>query len=107
LHREIAAHHQSREELRTSEERFQLVARATNDAVWDWNISSNVLWFSEGFKIFGYRIQEVEPTFDFWFERVHPEDQQVVKASLEGVLLSSENHWCDEYRFRRTNGFQN
>src|SRR5207247_6832913 len=34
--------------LRESEERFRTLAKATNDAVWDWNLSTNKVWWNEG-----------------------------------------------------------
>jgi PAS domain S-box-containing protein len=46
-------------ELYESEERLRLVSRATNDAVWDWNLMTNNLWWNEGFqKLFGYSEEE-------------------------------------------------
>ena len=41
--------------LRQSQERFELVTRATSDAIWDWNLETNYIWWNEGFqKLFGY-----------------------------------------------------
>ena len=39
-------------ELRRSEERFQLVARATNDAIWDWDLKRDVIWWNQGISTF-------------------------------------------------------
>src|SRR5205807_7189621 len=43
-----------RETEREGEERFRTLARATNDAVWDWDLGTNTVWWSEGvFTLFG------------------------------------------------------
>src|ERR1041384_6157479 len=48
---------------RSASERFELVARASNDAIWDWNLITNEIWWSEGFQaLFGYCTEELEPT---------------------------------------------
>ena len=43
------------EKLRESEERFRLAAKATRDAIWDWDRERNYVWRSKGFQnLFGY-----------------------------------------------------
>src|SRR5580698_5248868 len=47
------------QELQQSEERLRIVAKATNDVVWEWNLQSDQVWFSENFSAaYGH---EVEP----------------------------------------------
>jgi len=91
--------------LRVSGERLQLVARATNDAVWDWDLLTDSMWWSEGFKsLFGHGTEETEPRGETWAQRVHPEDLNRVKSSLSKVIESGGVSWKDEYRFRRHDG---
>jgi PAS domain S-box-containing protein len=45
---DISARRASEEELKRSEERFQLASRATNDVIWDWDLVTNALWVNEG-----------------------------------------------------------
>ncbi len=60
--RDITTRKQAERALRESEERLQLVSRATNDAVWDWDFESDELWWGEAFHaLFGYAGHEVEP----------------------------------------------
>lgn len=92
-------------ELRKSEERFQLVARATNDAIWDWNIVDNAVWWSDGIRtLFGYEKGGiwVEPTW--WQERMHPDDRMRVTSSVNTFLEGNASFWSDEYRYRRFDG---
>ncbi|UYQ94595.1 PAS domain-containing protein [Chitinophaga horti] len=90
-------------ELSFSEERFRLVARATNDTLWDWDLASNKIWWSESFaKMFGFS----KPDFSRaeWAQHIHPDERAQVEAALYGVINENKNQWNCEYRFRRENG---
>jgi PAS domain S-box-containing protein len=92
-------------ERRALTERFELVARATNDAIWDWDVRTGELWWNESFEtLFGYRRAEIERDRSSWSNRVHPEDLARVKASLDGESARGSNAWSSEYRFRRRDG---
>jgi PAS domain S-box-containing protein len=89
---------------RESVERFQLLARATNDAVWDWNLLTNEIWWNEGLRtLFGLPPDQV-PNIDDWTAHLHPDDQARVEASLYGAIQSGQHYWSDEYRFRCHDG---
>ncbi len=91
--------------LRQRDERFQIVARATNDAVWDWDLVQNRIWWSEGFTtLFAYAVSEIEPGPESWTNRIHPDDVARVTAGIHAVIDSQEQSWSDEYRFRRRDG---
>jgi PAS domain S-box-containing protein len=91
--------------LGESEERFQLVSRATNDAIWDWDVIANSLSFSESFgTLFGYRTGEFESTMEFWIQGIHPDDHDQVMESVYRVFGSEEESWTSEYRFRCADG---
>jgi two-component system sensor histidine kinase UhpB len=91
--------------LRDSQERLQLVARATNDAVWDWDVVTDDLWWGEGFlKMFGYAPEEIEPSVESWYGRLHPDDRERVMTGIRAAIDGGEISWSDEYRFRRRDG---
>jgi two-component system, cell cycle sensor histidine kinase and response regulator CckA len=101
----VTRQRQAREEARTSEERFRLLARATSDAIWDWDIIGGTLWWNEGFEaLFGYRREEIEPTTRSWTSRVHPDERRAVIQGLERALAEGAEAWSAEYRFRRSDG---
>ncbi|NIO58337.1 MAG: response regulator, partial [Acidobacteria bacterium] len=63
------------EELRDSEERYALAVTGANDGVWDWNLKTDEIYFSERWMtMLGLESEEVPAHVDAWFERVHPDD---------------------------------
>ena len=101
LHGEVEARIRAIEALIETQERFQLVTRATNDVVWDWDITTNALWMSEMYREhFGGE----PPTIDGWKNNIHPEDRNRVFQKLEVALGSDDVKFTTEYRYRRGDG---
>jgi two-component system sensor histidine kinase UhpB len=91
--------------LLESQERLQMVANATNDVVWDWNLKTNALWWNQNyFSLFGYRPEDMRDNLSDWSDRVHPEEKDRILAGIEEVLSSGANVWSDEYRYLRADG---
>lgn len=90
-------------ELSFSEERFRLVARATNDTLWDWDLTTNNVWWSDSFtKMFGYQQQDMSR--NEWAERLHPADRNQVLDSIYQAINDSNNQWSREYRWKKADG---
>ena len=89
-------------ELSISEERFRLVARATNDALWDWDLVSGHMWWSDSFsKMFGFSSADITRTH--WIENIHPDERKEVSDSLYQAIEKGQQ-WSREYRLRRAGG---
>lgn len=101
---DISFKKEAEQAILAAKDRFEKVAEATNDAIWDWNIVENTLFWGEGFKkLFGYDIDKVTPTLQSWTDYVHPDDLSDAMASLEAAIENSEiTHWSHEYRFQKT-----
>src|SRR5579863_7581530 len=103
--REKVKRREMEQELRRSEERFQLAARATQDVVWDWDLATNQGWRNEQFQtLFGYGHGEVLPGTSAWRSCLHPEDRERVVAGMRAAIDSGAQTWLDEYRFLRADG---
>jgi PAS domain S-box-containing protein len=91
--------------LTRSEERYRLVALATNDVIWDWDVETGALvWNDAVAPVFRYAPEDVEQSVDWWRTRIHPEDAERVVTSIHEVVAHGESGWSEEYRFRRGDG---
>lgn len=91
--------------LAESEERFRLIAGITSDVVWDWNLVTNEIWWSESFyKLFGFT--ESNPAItskEFWTHHIHPEDKDRVYSGIHEAI-NKGSAWSAHYRFRKQDG---
>ena len=91
------------EELKASEETFRLAMEATSDGLWDWNMQTGVVYYSPAFaKIL--EEEHIEPVFDSWEKRIHPEDRERILASLHEHVLGKSNKWRVECRLLTSTG---
>lgn len=91
--------------LSESDERFKLITRATNDAIWDWNLQTNDVWWNNAVQtMFGYTKDQVEPKSTWWYQQIHPEDRERVVSGIHEVIDNGGENWSDEYRFLCSNG---
>src|SRR5215471_17532394 len=105
LRRTLRRRRQAEEALRLSQQRFESVALATTDAIWDFNLDTKVIWWSEGVqKLFGYPAQDISSRVEWWLERVHPADRDKVVEAIRKAAESGGRGWTGEYRFRRKDG---
>ncbi len=94
------------EQLAKSNERFEYVAKATFDAIWDWNLLTNDLYWGDGFQsLFGYTLENNQVNVQSWSDYIHPDDREMVLADVTRFIEeTNESLWTLEYRFRRANG---
>jgi two-component system, cell cycle sensor histidine kinase and response regulator CckA len=99
---DITERRRATQRLEESEVRFRLAAQATNDVLYDWNISADTHFWGESLQSgFGYDPREVESTYDWWAQQIHPADIAHVTASISAALNGDAESWSEEYRFRR------
>jgi PAS domain S-box-containing protein len=89
--------------LEKNEERFRLIAEATNDVLWDWDIINDQVWWSDGLRrVLGYSSPSL--SYAEWVELIHPGDRMRVLSDLKSCLESERRTCHVEYRFRRADG---
>ncbi|MEY2558277.1 MAG: hypothetical protein QOE34_1702, partial [Verrucomicrobiota bacterium] len=88
-----------------SPEHFAIVARATNDAVRDWDVRTDALAWPQGLEaLLGYKSAIAANDLGFWQKRLHPQDRARTAASIRDALATDGDHWTGEYRFRHSDG---
>ncbi len=93
------------DELKSSEARYRMLARATNDCVWDWDLKSNLVERNMAVQtIFGYKPEEVQKNINWWNENIHPDDRKRVVESIHNSITRKDHHWKEEYRYLRKDG---
>ncbi|TGE27341.1 PAS domain-containing protein [Hymenobacter metallicola] len=91
--------------LRWNQERYELAALATDDAIWDWDLLTNQLtWTPAIERVLGHRVFAVEHKVTWWYSQIHPDDVQRVTSGIHAVIDGGQSDWQDEYRFRRADG---
>lgn len=85
-------------------ERFLLAAKATKDAVWDWDMITNKIWGNRTFCDFmGVDDLDSFKTEDF-FHRVHPEDKAMLLQNLKYALKNKISLQEEEFRYHTVDG---
>lgn len=88
--------------LKESNRRYELVSKATSEAIYDWDCITGVVTWSEAYQtLFGY--DELLPDVDSWAEKVHPEDAGIVEDLYANINGTAEK-WTAEYRYRKSDG---
>ncbi|HYM22266.1 MAG TPA: EAL domain-containing protein, partial [Vicinamibacterales bacterium] len=99
------SHRRAIADLRESEERYALALQGANDGLWDWNLISNEVRWSERWKaMLGCEDADVSANPDEWFTRVHRDDVAAVKESLQTHLACGRGNWESEHRILHRNG---
>ncbi len=80
-------HGRAKAALRDSEERYLLALAGSTDGLWDWDLQSDTVFYSDRFReILGYSFEEFPGTIDSFRSRLHPEDAESIWAAIERHL---------------------
>ena len=103
--KEIADRKRAEEKLRESEERFKLAMEANRDGLWDWNVSTDEVYYSPAYAaMLGYSSGELPGHVNSWADLIHPEDKDAAfKANLD-CIENRRNGFDVEFRMKTGNG---
>ncbi|HEX4947661.1 MAG TPA: EAL domain-containing protein [Blastocatellia bacterium] len=103
--RNIQTLKQSLADLKTNSERYSLIAQSSNDGIWDWDLTTNRVFFDERWKaIIGVDEEEPADTMDVWMDRIHTEDLELFKTEIEASLTGWTNTFRNEHRLQHGDG---
>jgi PAS domain S-box-containing protein len=100
---QFGARQEERErQLSVSNERFQLAARGSNEGLYDWDLTSGQIYFSDRFKrILGSDLDGDMRGLRSWFRLIHPADKLRIRRRIIEFLRGSSNTISLEYRVIR------
>ncbi|HEY5929932.1 MAG TPA: CHASE3 domain-containing protein, partial [Burkholderiales bacterium] len=113
VYRDVTQRRDTEERLRKSEERYDLAVKGSNEGVWDWNIQTGSVYFSDRcLAMLGYAPNEVSSAQETWRKGIHPDDWQRVRQSLQRHLKDRVPYDVEfrkldkfgEYRWFRSRG---
>ena len=96
---------QAQAELAESEERYALAARGANDGLWDWDMLGGTFYTSPRWQaMLGLRADRMAGLPGDWFDRVHRDDIDTLRAAIDAHLSASSTHLEQEVRMRHADG---
>jgi len=97
--RDISDIKRSQDQLRQSEERFDLALRGADLGAWDWNIKTDEVIFNPKWaEMRGFGLQEIKPHVDSWSSGVHPDDWPRVQKSMTDYFQGLIPEYEAEFR---------
>lgn len=103
--RDVSARRRIEASLREREERLTLVTRAASDAMWDWDLRADHVWWNEAYEaMFGRPPQRTGHAPQWRLERVHPEDRPRVAREIHTIMNGPGTEWLLDYRGRTLDG---
>lgn len=97
---DITVRKKTEKELERSIERFEMISRTTNDAIWEWDMHSNQVWANaRHHELYGFGDHDDLPDHNEWQNRLHPDERKSVVNDFQKTLKGNSNSWIAEYRF--------
>lgn len=91
--------------LQSSEERYALAMKGTQEGIWDWNISTNEIIFTPRWKsMLGYTENEIKDEVSEWERLVHPDDLAITLSRIREFLNHKTKKYIAEFRMKHKDG---
>ena len=105
LAKEITKHKHTESQLKISEERLAFALKAVNDGLWDWDLSTNEVYYSPRWEtMLGYEPGETERNVNAWQDLIHQEDAHETICILQRHLNGETSNYETEHRLKTKTG---
>lgn len=91
-------------ELKESQERLETVFKATQDGIWELNLNTKEVWFSENWKaMLGYSDDDFPNEIASWEKVVYPDDKEATLAHIY-ACANEGTPYCETVRYLHKDG---
>lgn len=85
--------------------RYQILAEAANDLLWDWDLRTDLVTHNEALVTqYGYSQEELLSPITWWSDKIHPDDFSIAAWSIQEAIRNRQRYWTSEYRFKKADG---
>ncbi len=103
--RDITARKETERALELSEQRWQVAVTGSNDGIWDWDLPSGTVYFSDRWKaMLGYAPDELEGRYEEWAGMLNPDDMARIAPDIQRHLAGETDYFQVEFRMRCKDG---
>jgi len=96
---------QAEQALQKSEERLRLVLEGSRDAPWDWDMATDLVYYSpRWWEMIGYEVDALPVDSSLWRSVTHPDDIARVENVFGKALSSGARSYELEFRMRHKQG---
>lgn len=86
-------------------QRIKHALEGATDGIWDWELSSNEVYFSPSWKaMIGFQPEELENSFETWKTKVHPDDIDAALIAIDQYLSGDTERYEIEFRMQHKDG---
>jgi len=86
-------------------QRYQILAEAANDLLWDWDLRTNQVTHNEALITqYGYSQSDLQQPITWWSDKIHPEDFNIAAWSIQEAIRERRRYWTAEYRLKKADG---
>lgn len=89
------------DQIRQAKERYEMVHKATNDAIYEWDIVNDTSYWGEGYEtLFGHKRTGDKMDSLSWTENLHPDEKDMLIAEIRNAFKEKKTTLTRELRFR-------
>jgi PAS domain S-box-containing protein len=91
--------------LRETEERWRFALEGGHQGVWDWNVQTGEIFFSDSYKrLYGYAPNDLKGRIVEWENMIHPDDKERMGGAIEQHISAENPYYESTYRVKTKNG---
>lgn len=102
---DLSERKQAEQAIKENKERFDLAMNATQDGLYDWDLISNEIYYSPGWKrMLGYNDDELPNDFTVWAKLTEPEDVEQSWKMQQELINKQRDRFELEFKMKHKNG---